>query len=40
LWMWFKLLFSYIFLKEIPWKKDIILIIIVASLISAWYYFW
>jgi hypothetical protein len=30
-----KLAFSYIFLKEIPGKKDIILAFIVASLISA-----
>lgn len=40
LWMVFKLIFSYFLLKEIPWKKDIILAFIVATLIWIWYYFW
>jgi len=39
LWIWVTLLVSYIFLKDTPSKKDIILTITVAVLIAIWYYF-
>jgi len=39
IWLWITLFFSYLFLKDIPSKKDIILIIIVSSLVWLWYYF-
>lgn len=39
LWVWVTLLFSFIFLKDIPSIKNILLTVIVAVLIWAWYYF-
>jgi len=37
--IWFKIIFAYFFLKEIPARKDIILTIILAVFIWCWYYF-
>lgn len=39
LWIWITLIISYIFLKDIPSRKNILLTIVVASLIWIWYYF-
>lgn len=39
LWIGITLLISYIFLKDTPSKKDIILTIVVAALIGIWFYF-
>lgn len=39
LWIWITLLFSYLFLKDVPSKKNILLTVIVSVLIWIWYYF-
>ena len=39
IWIWVTLLFSYIFLKDIPSKKDIWMTLIIAMLVWIWYYF-
>lgn len=39
LWIWITLLISYIFLKDTPSKKNIVLTVVVSLLIWIWYYF-
>lgn len=38
-WIWITLLFSYIFFKDKPSKKDLLLTIIVSALVWLWYYY-
>lgn len=39
LYIWFVLFMSYIFFKDIPSKKNIILIVVLSLLVWLWYYF-
>lgn len=39
IWMWITLLLSFLILKDKPWKKDLILTVIVTVLVWIWYYF-
>jgi len=39
IWLWMTLLFSFLFFKDKPSIKNIILIIVVSALVGLWYYF-
>ena len=39
IWVWITLIFSYLFLKDVPSQKNILLTIVVMCLVWIWYYF-
>jgi drug/metabolite transporter (DMT)-like permease len=40
LYMVFSMIAAFLFLKEIPSRKEIIIVILVCACISGWVYFW